>query len=78
MKDLRTGTDQYKSNRKEFDHGWLKELLKKTGIEEEKLEGTIADINKELPSTSYRRTNTASGRGKKSWRRLAAGPRLSS
>ena len=28
---------------------WLKELLKKAGIEEGKLEGTIADINKELP-----------------------------
>jgi DNA repair exonuclease SbcCD ATPase subunit len=28
---------------------WLKELLKKAGIEEGKLEGTIADISKELP-----------------------------
>ena len=28
---------------------WLKELLKKAGIEEGKLDGTIADINKELP-----------------------------
>jgi hypothetical protein len=28
---------------------WLKELIKKAGIEEGKLEGTIADINKELP-----------------------------
>ena len=28
---------------------WLKELLKKAGIEEEKVDGTIADINKELP-----------------------------
>jgi chemotaxis protein histidine kinase CheA len=28
---------------------WLKELLKKAGIEEGKLEGVIADISKELP-----------------------------
>jgi transketolase len=28
---------------------WLKELLKKAGIEEEKVDSTIADINKELP-----------------------------
>ncbi|MBA1336725.1 MAG: phage minor structural GP20 [Firmicutes bacterium] len=28
---------------------WLKELLKKAGIEEGKLDGVIADINKELP-----------------------------
>jgi hypothetical protein len=28
---------------------WLKELLKKAGIPEDKLEGTIADISKELP-----------------------------
>ncbi len=28
---------------------WLKEILKKAGIEEGKLDGTIADINKELP-----------------------------
>ena len=28
---------------------WLKELLKKAGIEEGKLDGIIADINKELP-----------------------------
>jgi len=28
---------------------WLKELLKKAGIEEGKLDSTIADINKELP-----------------------------
>ena len=28
---------------------WLKELLKKAGIEEAKLDGLIADINKELP-----------------------------
>ncbi|MDD3840923.1 MAG: hypothetical protein PHP06_10255 [Clostridia bacterium] len=28
---------------------WLKELLKKVGIEEGKLDGVIADINKELP-----------------------------
>jgi DNA repair exonuclease SbcCD ATPase subunit len=28
---------------------WLKELLKKAGIEEEKVDGVIADINKELP-----------------------------
>jgi len=28
---------------------WLKELLKKAGIEEEKLDGVIADVNKELP-----------------------------
>ena len=28
---------------------WLKELLKKAGIEEEKLDGVIADISKELP-----------------------------
>jgi len=28
---------------------WLKELLKKAGIEEGKLEGAIADIGKELP-----------------------------
>jgi hypothetical protein len=28
---------------------WLKELLKKAGIEEAKLDGVIADINKELP-----------------------------
>ncbi len=28
---------------------WLKELLKKAGIEEEKIDSTIADINKELP-----------------------------
>ena len=28
---------------------WLKELLKKAGIEEGKLEGTITDIGKELP-----------------------------
>jgi len=28
---------------------WLKELLKKAGIEEAKVDGVIADINKELP-----------------------------
>ena len=28
---------------------WLKELLKKAGIEEGKVDGVIADINKELP-----------------------------
>jgi len=28
---------------------WLKELLKKAGIEEEKVDGVIADISKELP-----------------------------
>jgi len=28
---------------------WLKEILKKAGIEEGKLDGVIADINKELP-----------------------------
>ena len=28
---------------------WLKELLKKAGIEGEKVDGVIADINKELP-----------------------------
>jgi len=28
---------------------WLKELLKKAGIPEDKLDSTIADINKELP-----------------------------
>jgi len=28
---------------------WLKELLKKAGIEEAKLDGVIADIGKELP-----------------------------
>ena len=28
---------------------WLKEILKKAGIEEEKVDSTIADINKELP-----------------------------
>ena len=28
---------------------WLKELLKKAGIEEEKVDSTITDINKELP-----------------------------
>jgi hypothetical protein len=28
---------------------WLKEILKKAGIEEGKLDSTIADINKELP-----------------------------
>jgi hypothetical protein len=28
---------------------WLRELLKKAGIEEEKVDSTIADINKELP-----------------------------
>lgn len=28
---------------------WLKELLKKAGIEDAKLEGMIADINKEIP-----------------------------
>ena len=28
---------------------WLKDLLKKAGIEEEKVDGVIADINKELP-----------------------------
>ena len=28
---------------------WLKELLKKAGVEEEKVDSTIADINKELP-----------------------------
>ena len=28
---------------------WLKELLKKAGIEEGKLDGVIADIGKELP-----------------------------
>jgi DNA repair exonuclease SbcCD ATPase subunit len=28
---------------------WLKELLKKAGIEEEKVDGVISDINKELP-----------------------------
>ena len=28
---------------------WLKELLKKAGTEEEKVDGVIADINKELP-----------------------------
>jgi hypothetical protein len=28
---------------------WLRELLKKAGIEEEKLDGVIADISKELP-----------------------------
>ena len=28
---------------------WLKELLKKAGIEEAKLDGLITDINKELP-----------------------------
>jgi len=28
---------------------WLKELLKKAGIEEAKVDSTIADINKELP-----------------------------
>jgi hypothetical protein len=28
---------------------WLKELLKNAGVEEEKVDGTIADINKELP-----------------------------
>ena len=28
---------------------WLKEILKKAGIEEEKLDGVIGDINKELP-----------------------------
>ena len=28
---------------------WLKEILKKLGIEEGKLDGVIADINKELP-----------------------------
>jgi len=28
---------------------WLKELLKKAGIEEAEVDGVIADINKELP-----------------------------
>ena len=28
---------------------WLKELLKKAGVEEAKLDGVIADIGKELP-----------------------------
>lgn len=28
---------------------WLKELLKKAGVEEEKLEGLVGDIGKELP-----------------------------
>jgi DNA repair exonuclease SbcCD ATPase subunit len=28
---------------------WLKEIIKKAGIEEEKVDGVIADINKELP-----------------------------
>jgi hypothetical protein len=33
----------------DFIMDWLKELLKKAGIEEEKLDGVVGDINKELP-----------------------------
>ena len=28
---------------------WMKEILKKAGIEEEKVDGVISDISKELP-----------------------------
>jgi len=37
---------------------WLKGLLEKAGIEEAKRDGLIADICKELPKHSSRRTST--------------------
>jgi hypothetical protein len=44
---------------------WLKEILKKAGIEEGKLDSVIGDINKELPKALHPEGQVQrSGRGK--------------